>query len=581
MEKNELLLKEGGFVKISVEISLKNVGLCRGIISISVKDCSDFEIEVICKGIGSPIFITSSYIPERHFGQLLSTERYVYDIEFVNYGKIDYQLLCTRIGDPKHVKMGPEENNKQAIITFQPNYFILSPEKQNVVQIHVLSTKEQHFEEVVFIWARTKLAHLELVKSFTLKASFVDPTLEFSTLSLSFNKFIGVNEGECKEHLKDIVSVKNILEIPLEITLIMGQNFFVDFNDKLLDSIQLKLPSNKIVNVLVRFVPPEQCKRMLKFEGNILIKYLGHSKTDKIELCAEVFYPTIKFCPEEVDFKCLPLNFVSNRTIVMQNISPLTVYFNWKLPESFSMMKLLSEEVKSSSSDSFVDGIECKCFVNESSFQEESNNEISNEKEIVNSTEEFLKLSKKTLENVFEKYSSPDYDSDLLCNLKELRTDFQHVQLGPTFGVLEPLECSLIQISMQFKESSAIEIKAICDIFGGEEESLEIIGKAAEISYFLSENRIEFGRKLFCVPFSREIKLTNSGFGEFHFKIEYGTAEEKSWPSWLKITPKTGSLQANESISIDIKYFAGLPKEINETFTLKVYEFKEKRIRIN
>lgn len=76
---------------------------------------------MICKGFGCPIYISNSFLPEKDFGQLLTHKKYTFEMEFINYNKEDYQLLCTRIKDAKNLKMAPEE---QCTLVFQAQVFL-------------------------------------------------------------------------------------------------------------------------------------------------------------------------------------------------------------------------------------------------------------------------------------------------------------------------------------------------------------------------------------------------------------------------------------------------------------------------
>lgn len=54
-------------------------------------------------------------------------------------------------------------------------------------------------------------------------------------------------------------------------------------------------------------------------------------------MVGEINYPNIEINPQQISFGCLPYYTADYREIILKNVSPLTVYYQWKwIEEDFS-----------------------------------------------------------------------------------------------------------------------------------------------------------------------------------------------------------------------------------------------------
>lgn len=232
---------------------------------------------------------------------------------------------------------------------FEPNFLTLPFGIKTLVKIHAFQKNECEFSEDFYCWISTTKSKLELVKTFKLKAIFVDPKLEISNKSIKFYKMIGIIADECEEHLKEMLTIKNVLKIPLKVALSVSKNFFIEcIKDEKVEQLDIHLEPNKCIDIIVGFWPQIQNKRTFSVNGKCLIKYHDHPKVDVIDLCGEIFYPTVKFGADFVDFGCIRPNVKTYYTIILENISPLTVHFTWKMSENVELTKISLPEVYSS-----------------------------------------------------------------------------------------------------------------------------------------------------------------------------------------------------------------------------------------
>lgn len=151
----------------------------------------------------------------------------------------------------------------------------------------------------------------------------------------------------------------------------------------------------------------------------------------------------------------------------------------------------------------------------------------------------------------------------------------------PLNGTLEPQQIEQVEFVYYGLPGRRFEAKAICQIEGGPDEKVTLIGESSKIEYLLifpnstTKNEIEFKE----IPFSqwavKEFFIQNLGKVPFDFKVKTDNITRKGL---LYITPSTGKIAGGGKSRVKVHFCPGLPGDYLEKFKIQVAHFEAETI---
>nr|CAH7720449.1 unnamed protein product [Callosobruchus chinensis] len=341
-------------------------------------------LKLMLLGVGCSILCEPEIVPEYDAGFLLTHQLFRLDVKFTNLGRKSTKLLWTR---QKVLRSMKETEEIKSIFSMTPNQFELATNQCQVVEVEGMSTKVRTVEEDFHCFATfDKSNKPTLLMSAVIKASFIEPDIEFSKSQLEF--MVSINEeGNLslnssltgKQDVEQLMASKLISKdsengesvagvsgasTPTSI-LVEEQLTFVPSDTEeddsypkcsilhdgdLLQYMSLLIHDGEVYTATVKFVPEIYDKRYRKDEGSLTLQFDNHPKSVRLPLYGQLFYPSVVFMPKEIDFKCLPPLSMGSMTIIMKNTTRMPVRFAWSLKEEFFHLEELGVDLKDAKS---------------------------------------------------------------------------------------------------------------------------------------------------------------------------------------------------------------------------------------
>jgi len=147
----------------------------------------------------------------------------------------------------------------------------------------------------------------------------------------------------------------------------------------------------------------------------------------------------------------------------------------------------------------------------------------------------------------------------------------------PIRGILPPGASEEVEFVFYGNIDTKVQGMAVCEVVGGPEYEIELMGESSNVAYRLDKTDLDFGPKDMGSVEERDITLYNTGRVGFEFSIDLKTLTS----SVVSVNPKGGRLNAGEKQKLTIKLDTCLPSRIKETFQLIVAYFDPVPICVN
>ncbi|CAH2010002.1 unnamed protein product [Acanthoscelides obtectus] len=395
---------------IPVYCYLKDTGKYDSYVRYAIKNGETIEVKISAIGAGCSILCEPSIKEGYNARFLLTHQIFRLYVKFTNLGKKFTKILWTR---KKAVKSLKDTEEIKSVFSMTPNQFELATDQFQMVEISGASTKVTTAEEDFYCFATyDKSSKPILLMSFVIKASFIEPEVEFSKTQLEF--MVSINEtgnlslttpvsrkqdvsrrssskptmdylednrslfrgfsdafsvpmedelnklssSESEEEddtypkysiLHGSVDIKNTTPIPLKMILRTSPAFYIYKEGELVQYMNLEIHEGKMYTARVEFVPEIYEKRYRRDEGTLTLQFEAHPKSVRLPLYNQLLYPTVVFTPNEADFKCVPPYSIYSMTIIMKNITCMPVRFSWTLREEFFHIERLTVDAMADS----------------------------------------------------------------------------------------------------------------------------------------------------------------------------------------------------------------------------------------
>jgi len=112
---------------------------------------------------------------------------------------------------------------------------------------------------------------------------------------------------------------------------------------------------------------------------------------------------------------------------------------------------------------------------------------------------------------------------------------------------------------------------AICEVEGGPEYEIGLLGDASNVGFKLDKPFLDFGKVLHTKYEDAELNIVNPGKVTFAYKVRVHLLSQ---PGILEVTPASGKVPANDKQKILVRFRPGVPQAFKETLVLEIAHFE-------
>jgi hydrocephalus-inducing protein len=118
---------------------------------------------------------------------------------------------------------------------------------------------------------------------------------------------------------------------------------------------------------------------------------------------------------------------------------------------------------------------------------------------------------------------------------------------------------------------------AVCSVDGGPDYEVPIIGESSFVDFKLSTQELDYGEIPYNESSSKEFFIENVGKVPFEFSINLSTV---SRPGIIECSQMSGKVVAGERYKVVIKFFPGVPDNIDEMLLVECGHFPAVRFKV-
>ncbi|DAZ93738.1 TPA: hypothetical protein N0F65_007364 [Lagenidium giganteum] len=147
----------------------------------------------------------------------------------------------------------------------------------------------------------------------------------------------------------------------------------------------------------------------------------------------------------------------------------------------------------------------------------------------------------------------------------------------PIRGRLQPGESEKVEFLYYGHPNRKFKSLVACEVEGGPEYELTLLGEASSLVYKLDKQCIDFGQVLYNKTEDREFAIINTGKVPFPFSIY---TDKVSRGRSIEIVPMTGKIGPNDKQRIVVRLRPGIPENFEETLIIEVAHFQPMEFKL-
>ena len=148
----------------------------------------------------------------------------------------------------------------------------------------------------------------------------------------------------------------------------------------------------------------------------------------------------------------------------------------------------------------------------------------------------------------------------------------------PVSGTLLPNQTENIEFTYYSGNGLSYSGMAVCSVDGGPDYDIPISGDSSFVSYKLSTNSIDYGEVAYNDSAVKDFFIENVGKVPFEFSINLSPL---SRPGVIECSHMSGKVLAQEKFKISVRFFPGVPDNINEMFLVECGHFKPEKFSVS
>ena len=147
----------------------------------------------------------------------------------------------------------------------------------------------------------------------------------------------------------------------------------------------------------------------------------------------------------------------------------------------------------------------------------------------------------------------------------------------PVSGVLMPGQTETVEFTYYAGHALSYNGIAVCSVDGGPDYEVPIVGESSNVKFKLNTNHLDYGQIPYNESSSKDFLVENNGLVPFEFSINLATV---SRPGLVECNPMTGKVAASEKFRVIVKFFPGIPDNIDEMFLVECGHFKPEKFKV-
>lgn len=147
----------------------------------------------------------------------------------------------------------------------------------------------------------------------------------------------------------------------------------------------------------------------------------------------------------------------------------------------------------------------------------------------------------------------------------------------PVSGILMPGQTETVEFTFYSGHGLTYNGIAVCSVDGGPDYEVPIVGESSFVNYNLSVTELDYGEIPYNESSAKEFYIENISKVPFQFNINLSTV---SRPGLIECHPMTGKVAAGEKYKVIVKFFPGVPDNIDEMFLVECAHFPAKRFKV-
>jgi hydrocephalus-inducing protein len=147
----------------------------------------------------------------------------------------------------------------------------------------------------------------------------------------------------------------------------------------------------------------------------------------------------------------------------------------------------------------------------------------------------------------------------------------------PVSGRLEPGQTENVEFTYQSGHGLLYNGIAVCSVDGGPDYEVPILGESSFVDFKLSTHELDYGEIPYNESSSKEFFIENIGKVPFEFSINLNTV---SRPGIIECSQMSGKVVAGERYRVNVKFFPGVPNNIDEMLLVECGHFPAVRFKV-
>lgn len=147
----------------------------------------------------------------------------------------------------------------------------------------------------------------------------------------------------------------------------------------------------------------------------------------------------------------------------------------------------------------------------------------------------------------------------------------------PVSGRLEPGQTENVEFTFQAGHGLLYNGIAVCSVDGGPDYEVPILGESSFVAFKLSTEELDYGEIPYNESSSKEFFVENIGKVPFEFSINLSTV---SRPGIIECSHMSGKVTAGERFKVVVKFFPGVPDNIDEMLLVECGHFPAVRFKV-
>eukprot|EP00501_MAST-03F_sp_TOSAG23-6_P000263 GSMAST32.ASY1.ANO1.269.1 assembled CDS len=147
----------------------------------------------------------------------------------------------------------------------------------------------------------------------------------------------------------------------------------------------------------------------------------------------------------------------------------------------------------------------------------------------------------------------------------------------PIRSFLKPGQSEKIEFVMYGHTNRSFKGKCVCEVEGGPDYDMDLIGEASSVSYKVDKLELDFGDLLHNRAEELEFNISNTGKVPFSFRV---STDLISRPGIVEVIPTSGRIFGKDKAKVVVRFCPVLPETIDEKLVLEVAHFEPVEIPV-